>query len=98
MDTEDNKSKQFCNHCHIGSLEPHRATYTQWHDGQFIILPNVPARRCDFCGEVFFDNDAMIRLILLLGSGSDLENDRRWRTTGLDDGRDADLGDPRRVG
>ncbi|MGQ9626626.1 MAG: YgiT-type zinc finger protein [Anaerolineae bacterium] len=45
-----------CPFCHIGHVKQRRLVYTQWHDGCFIVLPNVPAWVCDNCGEKTFDS------------------------------------------
>ncbi len=97
MNEDTSESREFCVTCHAGSLWPHRATYARWHDGQFVIMPGVPAWRCDFCGETFYDDEALIRLSLLLGPESDLDEERQWRTTGLEGGQEPGLGDRRRV-
>jgi YgiT-type zinc finger domain-containing protein len=97
MNADVSESRVFCAYCHIGSLRPHRATYARWHDGQFVIMPGVPAWHCDFCGEILYDNGALTRLVLLLGPESDLEDQQRWRAAGLEENREADLGDRRRA-
>jgi YgiT-type zinc finger domain-containing protein len=97
METDDNNIREFCESCHAGSLQPCRAPYAHWHDGQFIVVPGIPAWRCDFCSEVFFDSAALTRLVLLLGSEANLEGQRRWRTAGLDDSSGKGLGDRRLV-
>jgi hypothetical protein len=48
-------------------------------------MPGVPARRCDFCGEIFYDREVLGRLALLLGSDFGLENRRHGRMAGLDE-------------
>jgi YgiT-type zinc finger domain-containing protein len=97
MDKEDGESREFCEGCHVGSLQPCWATYARWHEEQFVIVPRVPAWRCDFCGDTFYDDEAMTRLAMLLGPESDLGDERRWRTTGLEGRGEAGLGSRRRV-
>jgi len=97
MNKDATESKEFCESCHIGSLQACRATYARWHDGQFVIVPGVLAWRCDFCGDTFYDTQALTRLAMLLGPESTLDDHRRWRATGPDDSRRTDLGDRRRI-
>jgi YgiT-type zinc finger domain-containing protein len=97
MSINGEEAKQFCEGCHIGSLQPYRTTYAHWHYGQFIIVPGVPSWRCDFCGDTFYDEDALSRLALLLGPESASGNQRRWRTTGLDESAGEGLADRWRV-
>ena len=97
MKTDDNISREFCEGCHIGTMQPCRATYAQWHNGQFVVVPGMPAWRCDFCGDTYYDNEALTRLVLLLGPETGSEHERRRRATGLDDSFGDGLGDRWRV-
>lgn len=60
-------------------------------------MPGVPAWYCDFCGEMVYDGEIMMRLVMLLGPESDLEDQRRWRVTGREEDWAADFGDRRRM-
>jgi YgiT-type zinc finger domain-containing protein len=84
MNAHIDDSREFCERCHIGSVKPHRATYSQWHDGEFVIVPGLAAWRCDFCGDIFFDSEDLDRLFLLLGPESIIGEQQAWRKTGLD--------------
>ena len=97
MKTNHKESEEFCGYCHVGSLHPDRATYARWHDGQFVILPGVAAWRCDFCGEIFYDNEVMSRLVLLLGPESDMGDEREWYRAGLGSEGERGLGGRRLV-
>jgi len=97
MNRDTDESKEFCDGCHIGSLQACRATYARWHGGQFVIVPGVPAWRCDFCGDTFYDIEALTRLVMLLGPESNLEDHRRWRATGPDESSRTGLGERRRI-
>jgi YgiT-type zinc finger domain-containing protein len=97
MSEDDNESREFCESCHVGSLRPYHTIYAHWHSGEFVIVPGVPAWRCDFCGDTFFDNEALSRLVLLLGLDSNTGGQRRWRTTGLEESGVKELGDRWRV-
>ncbi len=87
-----NTSKTFCSNCYIGSLRPSRTTLSRWHEGQLIVLPGVSADRCDFCGEIFYDQDVLTRLALLLGSEVNLKDRRYERAAGLDENWKVTLG------
>jgi YgiT-type zinc finger domain-containing protein len=55
-----------CPSCHIGHLREERSTYTQWHEGQLVIVPNVPSQVCDYCGETSYHPVVLERLQQLL--------------------------------
>jgi YgiT-type zinc finger domain-containing protein len=97
VNKDPSESKEFCAVCHVGSLRPHRATYARWHEGQFVIRPGMLAWRCDFCGMTFYDDAALARLALLLGPETDLDEERQWPATGLEESWEPGLGDRRRV-
>ena len=88
---------EFCSSCHVGKLRASRTTYAHWHGDEFIVVPGLPAWRCDYCGDAFFDNDALTQLVLLLGTESMLEAQRWPRTTGLEKGGENSLGEGRRA-
>ena len=98
MSRDAAETNEFCETCHIGSPQPFRATYARWHDEQFVVVAGIPAWRCDFCGDSYFDNDALTRLALLLGPESTLEDQRRSRGRGLGGSLGTGLGSRRRVG
>ncbi len=66
---------ELCPICRIGAMRPTRATYARWHGGQFILLPGVPAWRCDYCGDLVYDETTLARLIALLGPPDSGENE-----------------------
>lgn len=77
-------NQTFCSNCYIGSLQPGQTTLSCWLEGQLVVLPGISAERCDFCGEIFYDQDTMNRLTLLLGSEINLKDRRYERAAGLD--------------
>jgi YgiT-type zinc finger domain-containing protein len=97
MDIVAAETIEFCESCHVGRLLPYRATYAHWHEGEFIVVPGVPAWRCDYCGDAFYDNEALARLVLLLGPESVPGDHKRRRTAGLEGSVGEGLGDRRRV-
>jgi YgiT-type zinc finger domain-containing protein len=56
-----------CGQCHLGNLHQRTGTYANWHAGQFVIVPNLPAWQCDVCAACEIDADALNRLLPLLG-------------------------------
>ena len=94
--TED-KPTEFCKVCHVGSSQPHRVTYARWHSGEFILMPGMPAWRCDFCGDTFYDHGALAQLALLLGPDDDMEDQQQWRATGLEEMQKPEFGDRRLI-
>ncbi len=66
MITSPETSTVLCSSCHVGHLCEKYATYTQWHEGQLIIVPNVPSQVCDYCGEIHFHPVVLERLHQLL--------------------------------
>lgn len=97
MQSDPKPDVEFCEICHVGSLRPYRATYARWHDGQFVVVPGLPAWRCDVCGDTFYDNSALAQLALLLGPEVNVEDQKGRRSPGLDDGQRTGLGDRRMV-
>jgi YgiT-type zinc finger domain-containing protein len=97
MSEQGEESSRFCESCHVGSLQRCRATYARWHGGQFVLMPGVPAWRCDYCGDTFYDNEALARIVLLVGVDSDAEVARGWRSAGLEDSPELGLIDRHRV-
>ena len=66
MTTPSEASNTLCSSCHVGHLCEERTTYTQWHEGQLIVVPNVPSQVCDYCGETHFHPVVLERLQQLL--------------------------------
>lgn len=97
MNKEGDDSREFCDVCHIGSMRPQRAIYARWHDGQFVVVPGVPALRCDFCGDILFDENALTQLVLLLGPESGVSDQYQRRASGLDENQETGLRDRRSV-
>ena len=63
-----------CPACHIGYLHDEHSTYTQWHEGQLIVVPQVPAQVCDYCGETHFHPVVLERLHQLLWADTGRRN------------------------
>ena len=48
-------------------MHPKHLTYVQVYNGTLVHIPNVPAHRCDVCGQVFFDSERLRQLEVLIG-------------------------------
>lgn len=58
-----------CPACLVGRLKATMATYVEVYEGTLIQAPNTAAWRCDTCGQVYFDESAIQRLNVLIGTG-----------------------------
>lgn len=56
-----------CPHCQIGSLSPVVETYSLVFGSSVLSAPDIPAWRCDICSYLEYDEDALMRLDLLIG-------------------------------
>jgi YgiT-type zinc finger domain-containing protein len=56
-----------CPNCHTGTLRPRTVNYANWHAGQYVVVPNLPAWLCDVCALCQIDSDALQRLLPLIG-------------------------------
>jgi YgiT-type zinc finger domain-containing protein len=56
-----------CPACQMGRLNLIRTTYTHIYDDTLIQVPNIAAWKCDVCGEIFYDPDAVRRIEVLIG-------------------------------
>lgn len=59
----------YCPVCHVGKLQLKKVNYSQVFRERLIVVPNVSALVCDFCGEQMFDNQLLSRLSGLLKPG-----------------------------
>jgi YgiT-type zinc finger domain-containing protein len=97
MEKDSGESSGFCSSCHVGKVRTHRTTFTHWYSGELVVVPGVQAWRCDYCGEAFFDNEALSQLVLLLGPEATSSDTQRRRAKGLEGGAEEGLGDRRRA-
>jgi len=56
-----------CPNCHVGNLHPKLVTYANWHVGQFVTAPNLPAWSCDVCAWCQIEPEALQRMLWLIG-------------------------------
>jgi len=45
---------KICNFCGNKNFKEKHVQYIYKHDGQFLIVNNVPCEECEFCGEQYF--------------------------------------------
>jgi YgiT-type zinc finger domain-containing protein len=55
-----------CEKCQIGHYRATTSPYLRWLGDKIMIMPDVPARTCDICGDTTYDADFLHRLQLLL--------------------------------
>ncbi len=56
-----------CPNCRTGTLHQRTVNYANWHGGQYIVVPNMPAWSCDVCALCQIDAEALQRLLPLIG-------------------------------
>ena len=56
-----------CPHCRTGTLRQRTINYANWHGGQYVVVPNLPAWSCDVCALCQIDAEALQRLLPLIG-------------------------------
>jgi hypothetical protein len=61
------KMSSTCPHCQIGNLHPVVETYSMVFGSSVLSAPDIPAWRCDICSYLEYDEDALMRLDLLIG-------------------------------
>ena len=45
--------KKMCNFCGNKSFRENHVQYIYRHDGQFLVVNNVPCEECEYCGEQY---------------------------------------------
>ncbi|GAB4408679.1 MAG: hypothetical protein Kow00106_01910 [Anaerolineae bacterium] len=82
-------TEETCPACLVGRLKATTATYVEVYEGTLIQAPNTAAWRCDTCGQVYFDESAIQRLNVLIGTGGLPSNQSApsgWDSTATHDG------------
>jgi len=54
--------KRSCNFCGNKNFREKRVQYVYKHDGQFLIVNNVPCEECEYCGEQYFKAEALKKI------------------------------------
>jgi len=54
--------KRTCNFCGNKNFREKRVQYVYKHDGQFLIVNNVPCEECEYCGEQYFKAEALKKI------------------------------------
>ena len=68
-----------CTHCGFGVLRAHSAAHAGWHGSFFVVVPNLPAWKCHYCGFVEPDLSTMNRVSTVLGSSAEFAQQRLRR-------------------
>lgn len=63
--------REICSLCHVGHVRTENLTYTEWYEEELVVVPGVPARVCDYCGEKEYDPLVVGTLRRLLWSNLD---------------------------
>jgi YgiT-type zinc finger domain-containing protein len=56
-----------CPNCRTGYVHPRSVNYANWHAGQYVVVPHMPAWSCDVCALCLIDPVALQRLLPLIG-------------------------------
>ena len=54
--------KETCDFCGNKNFREKRVQYVYKHDGQFLIVNNVPCEECEYCGEQYFKAEALKKI------------------------------------
>ena len=73
---------EICRICHVGRVRQRLVTYTQWHSGQLVVVPNVLAWVCDYCGDKAIDSNVVEVLQRLLWADVQPRPQRSGRVIG----------------
>lgn len=71
-----------CPHCRTGTLRRRTINYANWHAGQYVVVPNLPAWSCDVCALCQADPEALQRLLPLIGPVTRPDPTQPRRTVG----------------
>jgi len=53
---------KICNFCGNKSFRNKRVQYIYKHNGQFLIVENVPCEECEYCGEQYFKSEVLKKI------------------------------------
>jgi YgiT-type zinc finger domain-containing protein len=56
------KAMKVCNFCGRTSFKTKHVQYIYRHDDQFLVVNNVPCEECEFCGEQYFEAEALKKI------------------------------------
>lgn len=51
-----------CNFCGNKNFREKSVQYIYRHDGQFLVVNNVPCEECEFCGEQYFKAEVLKKI------------------------------------
>lgn len=53
---------KICNFCGNKSFRNKHVQYIYRHNGQFLIVENVPCEECEYCGEQYFKSEVLKKI------------------------------------
>lgn len=71
--TNPSSPHRICLACHLGHTHHQSIAHVEWLDEQLVVVPDVGAEVCDFCGAVSLADDRLWRLNQLLRRGDNLQ-------------------------
>ena len=54
--------KKICNFCGNKNFREKHVQYVYRHDGQFLVVNNVPCEECEYCGEQYFKAEVLSKI------------------------------------
>ncbi len=54
--------KKICDFCGNRNFREKHVQYVYRHDGQFLVVNNVPCEECEYCGEQYFKAGVLRRI------------------------------------
>ena len=54
--------KKICNFCGNNKFREKHVQYIYKHDGQFLVVNNVPCEECEYCGEQYFKGKVLKKI------------------------------------
>jgi YgiT-type zinc finger domain-containing protein len=59
---ERGEMKKICNSCGNKNFREKHVQYIYRHDGQFLVVNNVPCEECEYCGEQYFKAEVLKKI------------------------------------
>ena len=61
-DGSKSEMKKVCSFCGNKNFREKNVQYIYKHNGQFLVVNNVPCEECEYCGEQYFKGDVLKRI------------------------------------
>ncbi len=69
-----------CDNCRIGRMQPATLSYVDEHEGELLVIPNVPAYACDVCRQTWYDPSFLLNVENLLNKAEPPKRAKKWQT------------------